>query len=255
MNSLTVISKYRSKTFNAFREKLIKSKCASTTNLFNDSSSFQTINIKPKLGAKSVNFLSSKHSESDDSLETDHDDDDEDDASSSSTSENYGQFEILVDNNKVTRLESNLSDKSQEIVQLRSQLQQTIENNSTTMRQRDQSILDLECEKKLYEKKLKDMRAHYTDQLTMFEQNERKIMQERISCLQSMHNELKMNFQKNLDGDLKDIRAKLAESQNYSAQLLNELNKCTCHRTDKVIRKFFRFIFRVNTTFTGSVEV
>lgn len=209
--------------------KLLKSKCASTTNLLNDSQNlyYNMAQQKSNLGAKSVNFLAfnQRLSESSDSLENDDEDDEEEDASSSSTSENYeNQFEIVVDNSsKIARLESNLSEKSNEINALRTKLQQqTLESNNS------------ETEKKLYEQKLANMRSHFSQQLNLFEENERALMQDRINNLQDMYNDLKSNYQRNLENEVKSVRAKLNESQSYTNKLLKELSRCSCQNSTKV---------------------
>ena len=208
--------------------KLLKSKCASTTNLLNDSGSLchGTLQQKAHLGAKSVNFLAfSRLSESSDSLgnEEEEEEEGEEEASSSSTSENYeNQFEIVVGNSsKMARLESDLSEKSNEISALRCKLQQTIEGNS-------------DAEKKVYEQKLADMRSHFNQQLSMFEENERQLMQDRINSLQDMYNDLKVNYQRSLENEVRGVRHKLSESQSYASRLIKELSKCKCQDSARV---------------------
>ena len=140
-------SQFKANT-NFFRQipPLFKSKCASTTNLLNHhddkaSKNFLNFNTRSNLfpAAKSVNFLNTKLSELDD----DDDDNDNNDSlnidasnslsssssSSSSTKSsenNYGQFEIVLENNKNHK--SNLSDSKKSCQH--HQLGQLIENNS-----------------------------------------------------------------------------------------------------------------------------
>ena len=195
----------------SYRDNFFKSKCASTTNLFTDLKSCHVSHpttVKKAFAAKSVNFLASKLSESESSLNDDDDDDDGedvDDSTSSTTSENVGQFEIVVDSNKTKSIEP-------------------ISNSADQIRDKN----NIETERLAYELKLNEMRVHFNQKLSMFEDNERKIMQDRINTLQSMYNDLKFNFQKNLENDVKSLRSQLSDSQNYSAKLINELNKCTC---------------------------
>ena len=191
---------------------MLKSKCASTTNLLHTKFNANTV-------TKSVNFLPASP-DLNDSL-----DDDYDDMSDSHSNSTYGQYEIVLNDDRAARLELDLAAKSTEISQLKSQLQTALDQS---MRKREQALAELDEEKKGYERKLSEMRTHFSHQYTKFESNERQLMQERLNTLQSMYNELKFGYQNNLDNELKTLRAKLAESQNYSGQLIKELNKCNC---------------------------
>lgn len=204
----------------SYRDSFFKSKCASTTNLFTDVKTYQVAHpvAKKAIAAKSVNFLASKLSESESSLgdEDDGEDVDEDDDSSSTTSENVGQFEIVVDSNKTKNIDP-------------------VVDTVDLVREK----MNIEAERVAYEQKLNEMRVHFNQKLSMFEDNERKIMQDRINTLQGMYNDLKFNFQKNLETDVKSLRSQLSESQSYSAKLMSELNKCTCHKVG--ILSFYPF--------------
>jgi len=138
---------------------LLKSKCASTTNLVQAS----TAPLAPNLGmaTKSVNFLAanSKLSESDDSLDID---ETASSTSDSTASEASGQqVEIVVDN--------------------------------------------------------------------------RQVLQERLSSLQVMYDELKANFEKDLERDGRAMRSRLAESREYSAKLAKALSRCKCQGKKGVV--------------------
>jgi len=133
---------------------LLKSKCASTTNLVQASTAPTAANgfIKP---TKSVNFLAanSKLSESDDSLDIDETASSTSDSTAASEASGQ-QVEILVDS--------------------------------------------------------------------------RQALEERLNSLQVMYDELKANFEKDLERDVRAMRSRLAESREYSAKLAKALGRCKC---------------------------
>lgn len=242
--------------------KMLKKKCVSTTNLKYDSltcSSFLSFNenkspIGNKNGdlgtssnvtsSKSVSFLS-KIDRNDDSnyINVNYDDDEEessdnsiniDDASNHhhqiNTNEmgNSGEIEVLDNedmekNKKLLQLEEIVRLKTSEVEDLKGKLKLEMDKHKICRKQRNFDLEELEEEKQIYEQKLNSIRTHFNQQLKLFEQNERSQMQEKLNSLQEMYNELKANYKKSLDAELKHLRVKLNESQTYAAQLVKQL--------------------------------
>ena len=203
-----------------FRNKLlVKKKCVSTTNLKfeNKSPVFQS-----SANHKSFAFLDEK----DHLKEVD----------------NYEQLEIVVNkdsSNRINDLELSLKQKTTECNQLKLQLKSALEQNQLCQRQREISLEELEEEKQIYEQKLNAMRVHFNQQLNYFEQNERQCMTERIQSLTQCYNDLKMNYQKNLDIETKHLKQKLNDSQLIQSQLVKQIqdsqqhSKCNCIKQQK----------------------
>ena len=125
---------------------------------------------------------------------------------------------------KVTMLIKMLDAKSVEVDELQNKLRHEIEMHETCRKQRSNEIVDqLEEEKQIYEQKLNAIRSNFNQQLKMFEHNERNIMQDKINSLQMIYNDLKLNYKKNLDKELKSLRAKLHESQELTGHLTKQL--------------------------------
>lgn len=218
-----------------FRNKLlVKKKCVSTTNLkFNENNQIE--NLFAPLNHKSVTFIDEND---DDDLECAED--------VSNEIENYEHVEIVVNepgdsNNststaskRIAQIEKCLKQKTNELAQVKQKLKKTQEQHEKCMRQRELNLEELEEEKQIYEQKLNAMRVHFNQQLSLFEQNERQCMQERYMSLQQCYNDLKLNYQKNLDNDLKHLRQKLNESHILQQQLIKQIqdlqnnNKCNC---------------------------
>lgn len=239
--------------------KMLKKKCVSTTNLKYDSltcSSFLSFNenkspIGNKNGdlgtssnvtsSKSVSFLS-KIDRNDDSNYINVNYDDEEDSSDNSiniddashhqinTNEtgNSGEIEVLdhedmQKNKRLLELEEIVRLKASEVDELKAKLKLEMDKHKMCRKQRNFDLEELEEEKQIYEQKLNSIRTHFNQQLKLFEQNERSQMQDKLNSLQEMYNELKANYKKSLDAELKHLRVKLNESQTYAAQLVKQL--------------------------------
>lgn len=156
-----------------------------------------------------------------------------DDAVSKETVSNlkYAEFEELDDKEEngenkkmVQNLYKILDAKSTEIVDLQSKLQLEIEMHQMCRTHRSKDLIEqLEEEKQIYEQKLNAIRSSFNQQLQIFEQNERNLMQEKLNGLQMIYNDLKLNYKKNLEKELKALRLKLNDSQTHAAQLLKQL--------------------------------
>ena len=135
---------------------------------------------------------------------------------------------------KLQKLQELLALKTAEIKQLKQKLKTTCEQNQIYEREREISADELEEERQIYEQKLCSIRSHFNQQLSFFEQNERQCLQDRVKSLQQSLNDLKCNYQKNLDQDLKHLKQKLTESQMANQQLAKQLqdiqlsSKCNC---------------------------
>lgn len=55
----------------------------------------------------------------------------------------------------------------------------------------------------------------------MFEQNERSQMQEKINNLQKIYNDLKINYKRNLDSELKSLKVNLVNPKRMRNNCLN----------------------------------
>ena len=156
---------------------------------------------------------------------------DDDDPKESKSNLKYAELEDLDDREEklenreiIQNLFKILDAKSLEIVELQSKLKLEIEMHQMCRSQRSNDLLEqLEEEKQIYEQKLNAIRSSFNQQLKVFEQNERNLMQEKLNALQMIYNDLKLNYKKNLEKELKALRLKLNDSQAHAAQLMKQL--------------------------------
>ncbi|CAF0780837.1 unnamed protein product [Brachionus calyciflorus] len=204
------------------QKSLLKKKCVSTTNLAVDSTikkgesnSNETNKIDSlnSNSSKSVTTLNSKNdfSSSDNSINIDDVDCD-----------NESVFDDSSDKDRRLRnLESEVKSRDNIIIELKNKLSLEMEKNKYY--QRKVSRDHLEEEKLIYEQKINDLKSHFNQQLALFEENERLQMQNKLSNLQKIYNELKLNYKKNLDAELKALRGKLSESEANAEKLYKQL--------------------------------
>jgi hypothetical protein len=124
---------------------------------------------------------------------------------------------------RMLQMEGELKMKNHEIFLLRKKLQYEMDKQNEITNSKDRNLDELEEERQIYEQKLNSIRAHFNQQLKLFEQNEKLIMQEKMDNLQKLYNDLKINYKKHLDNELKNLRLKLADSQDSTTKLYKQL--------------------------------
>lgn len=208
---------------NSNSKSQMKKKCVSTTNLLIESTKRVDVaenKIENTSSSKSVTTLNSKidFDSSDNSINID---DVECDYDSNNADGDFYGDDLNDRDRKIRTLEVELKNKDDIIIELKKKLATEIEKNRYNQRKvsREQS----ENEKAAYENKLNELKAHFSQQLSLFEENERLQMQNKLNNLQKIYNDLKMNYKKNLDNELKSLKSKLNESETNTERLLKQI--------------------------------
>lgn len=208
---------------NSNSKNLMKKKCVSTTNLLVESTKRADVaenKMDNTSSSKSVTTLNSKidFDSSDNSINIDDVECDYD--------SNNADGDLYVDDmsdreRKIRTLEVELKNKDDIIIELKKKLATEIEKNRYNQRKasREQS----ENGKVEYENKLNELKVHFSQQLSLFEENERLQMQNKLNNLQKIYNDLKINYKKNLDSELKILKCKLNESEANTERLLKQM--------------------------------
>lgn len=213
----------KSEAKNTPNKSLLKKKCVSTTNLLTESTKRCDLTehkIENTNSSKSVTTLNSKNDldSSDNSIDID---DVECDYESNNADGDLYVDDFSEKDRKIRSLESELRNKDDMIIELKKKLAMEVEKNKYNQRKasREQS----ENEKLAYEHKLNELKAHFSQQLSLFEENERLQMQNKLNNLQKIYNDLKVNYKKNLDSELKTLKLKLSESEANGEKLLKQV--------------------------------
>jgi hypothetical protein len=125
------------------------------------------------------------------------------------------------------QMKNELKMRTDETFFLRNNLEHVIGKKNEMNINNDHTLEESEEERQVCEKKFRfnSIRAHLNQQLKLHGHKEKLIMLEKLNDLQILYNDLKINYSNDLENELKSLRMKLADSQDYALSLFKQLQK------------------------------